>query len=132
MIIFFNIQDPDGDTLPSALIPFCAYQSNLEIFGTSIPGLNFPVCNAFRPTILHGQLCYSLDIENMNLEEEKTKQGKEDGILIIVDPNQERSETGGAKVVTTLQGDLRNRLLNLSPKTQHGGSALVSIHTLIR
>ena len=68
----------------------------------------------------------------MSLDKEKTKQGKEDGILIIVDPNQERSETGGARVVTTLQGDLRNKLLNLSPKTQHGGSALVSIHTLVR
>ena len=130
--MFLNIQDPDGETLPSALIPFCAYQSSLEALGTSISGLSFPVCNAFRPTLLHGQLCYSLDIENMSLDKEKTKQGKEDGILIIVDPNRERSETGGARVVTTLQGDLRNKLLNLSPKTQHGGSALVSIHTLVR
>ena len=133
MIIFFNIQDPDGDTLPSALIPFCAYQSNLETLGTSIPGLNFPVCNAFRPTILHGQLCYSLDIENMNLEKEKTeitKQGKADGILLIVDPNKERSETGGAEVLARLGSG--GKLLNLSPKVQHGGSALVNIHTLIR
>ena len=131
MIMFFNIQDPDGDILPSALIPFCAYKSNLETLGTSIPGLRFPVCNAFRPTILHGQLCYSLDIENMSLQEEKTtKQGKKDGILIIVDPNKERSETGGAKVLTRLGSG--NKLLNLSPKVQHGGSALVNIHTLIR
>ena len=118
--------------MPSALIPFCAYQSNLKTLGTSIPGLNFPVCNAFRPTILHGQLCYSLDIEKIISEEEKnkiTKQGKADGILIIVDPNAERSETGGAKVSTRLGSGNR---LNLSPKVQHGGSALVNIHTLIR
>ena len=134
IIMFFNIQDPDGDTLPSALIPFCAYKSNLETLGTSIPGLSFPVCNAFRPTILHGQLCYSLDIENMSLKEETeiTKQGKADGILIIVDPNNERSETGGAKVLKRLGSGSTNKLLNLSPKVQHGGSALVNIHTLIR
>ena len=135
MTRFFNIQDPDGDTLPSALIPFCAYQSSLETLGTSIPGLNFPVCNAFRPTILQGQLCYSLDIENRSLEEEKTKitkQGKADGILIIVDPNKERSETGDANVLKRLGSGNTNKLLNLSPKVQHGGSALVNIHTLIR
>ena len=69
----------------------------------------------------------------MSLEEDKTKitkQGKKDGILILVDPNRERSETGGAKVLTRLGSG--NKLLNLSPKVQHGGSALVNIHTLIR
>ena len=127
---FKNIQDPDGDILPSALIPFCAYKSNLETLGTSIPGLSFPVCNAFQPTILHGQLCYSLDIENMSLEEERTRQGKMDGILIIIDPNKERSAMGVKKILTRFGSG--NRLLNLSPKVQYGGSALVNIHTLIR
>ena len=67
----YNHQD-GSNILPSALIPFCAYQSNLKTLGTSIPGLNFPVCNAFRPTLLHGQLCYSLDIEKIISEEEKS------------------------------------------------------------
>ena len=127
-----NTQDPEsGNILPSALIPFCAYQSNLTTLGTTIPGFSFPVCTAFQPTLLHGQLCYSLDMESMLLEgeREKTIEGIGGGILIIVDPNSERSETGGAEVLRKLGS--KNRL-NLSPKSQLGGSAIVNIHTLIR
>ena len=119
--------------MPSALIPICGYKSSLETLGTHIPGLSFPVCSAFQPTLLRGQLCYSLDLGEMKMRQsraKKTEQGKENGILIIVDPNLERSEPAGSGILFKL-GSGKN-ILNLSPRKEHGNSASVHIHTLVR
>ena len=124
-------QDQAGRNIsPSALIPFCAYQTNLEPLGTSIANLSFPVCTAFRPFLLQGQLCYSLDLKNTSMKgDSKLKQGIEGGIMVIIDPNSERSIRGHAPSRAKLgQG---NRI-NLSPKAQEGRSAFVNIHTLVR
>ena len=43
------------------------------------------MCDKFKPTILEGQLCYSLEIER--LEEKPTKSGKTNGLLLLVDTN---------------------------------------------
>ena len=124
-------KDQDGRNIsPSALIPFCAYQTNLEPLGTSIANLSFPVCTAFRPFLLQGQLCYSLDLKNTSMKgDSKLKQGIEGGIMVIIDPNSERSIRGHAPSRAKLgQG---NRI-NLSPKAEEGRSAFVNIHTLVR
>ena len=124
-------QDQDSRNIsPSALIPFCAYQTNLESLGTSIANLSFPVCTAFRPFLLQGQLCYSLDLKNTSMKgDSKLKQGIEGGIMVIIDPNSERSIRGHAPSRAKLgQG---NRI-NLSPKAEEGRSAFVNIHTLVR
>ena len=42
------------------------------------------VCNKFEPTILEGQLCYSLDIAKLRI---KTKPGKPNGLFLLLDPN---------------------------------------------
>ena len=44
---------------------------------------NFTVCDKFKPTILEGQLCYSLDIDE--LKEYPTKSGKSNGLLLLLD-----------------------------------------------
>ena len=38
----------DTKGLP-AFIPFCAYGGNMKVMGEYIEGLNFPVCNKFKP-----------------------------------------------------------------------------------
>ena len=46
---------------------------------------NLTVCDKFEPTILEGQLCYSLDIAK--LVEKGTKSGKHNGLFLLLDPN---------------------------------------------
>ena len=43
------------------------------------------VCDKFKPTILEGQLCYSLDVARF--ERRPTKAGKRNGLFLLVDPN---------------------------------------------
>ena len=78
------IPDKEGNLPPSALVPFCSYQGNL--LGQERPEIdNLAMCDKFKPTILEGQLCYSLEIER--LEEKPTKSGKTNGLLLLVDTN---------------------------------------------
>ena len=42
-------------------------------------------CNKFKPTILEGQLCYSIDVAS--LKKKPTKAGKRNGLFLLLDPN---------------------------------------------
>ena len=55
------------------------------MLGQKVPELgNITMCNKFQPTILDGQLCYSLDIAK--LEVGPTKSGKANGLFLLLDP----------------------------------------------
>ena len=71
----------------SSFIPFCAYKTDLNFSEKSPPlnGTNFPLCSSFLPTILEGQLCYRLTLNK------KSKQGKKNGLMLLLDYNEERS-----------------------------------------
>ena len=71
----------------SAFIPFCAYKTNLSISGNSfaLQGSNFPLCSSFLPTILEGQLCYKLTLN------ETSGQGKGNELMLLLDYNEDRS-----------------------------------------
>ena len=56
-----HIVDEEGHLSPTALIPFCQFAGNMSIMGFKIPEFEDPVCNSFRPKILHDQLCYEVD-----------------------------------------------------------------------
>ena len=77
--------DKEGNLPPSALVPFCSYQGNSSLLGQERPELdNLTVCDKFEPTILEGQLCYSLDMAKLGI---KTKPGKSNGLFLLLDPN---------------------------------------------
>ena len=65
-----------------ALIPFCAYQGDMEFFGEYIEGLDFPVCNSFKPKILDGELCFALKFRSQVSE---SKPGTGEGLLLAID-----------------------------------------------
>ena len=73
---------PENKTMPSALIPFCSYQS--KTLGNMIPGYDVLACDSFEQVIFDGRLCYSLK----NEMKKGTKQGKRNGLLLMVDPGQ--------------------------------------------
>ena len=84
-----HMLDSFGNPSPSALVPFCAFKGNMNLTGEYIPGINFPVCNKFKPTIQDGQTCHALDINSVIPKDDaKTKRGIENGILIAIDTDQ--------------------------------------------
>ena len=74
--------------LPAAFIPFCAYQSN--VLGVLEADLPFTSCSLALPTVLDGQLCYSINISN--IAKEKTKSGGDNGLLILLDSGPSKTE----------------------------------------
>ena len=86
--------DKEGNLPPSALVPFCSYQGGL--LGQERPEIeNMTMCDKFEPTILQGQLCYSLDITKT--DRQKTRTGKAGGLFLLIDPNPYQMEYGKAQ-----------------------------------
>ena len=88
-----HMTDSKGNLLPGAFIPFCAYQT--QVLGVLETDLPFISCSMARPTILDGQLCYSINISN--IAKEVTKSGGDNGLLILLDsgPSKTEEEKGG-------------------------------------
>ena len=74
-------------TWSSAFIPFCAYKTYLNISEnpSAVPGITFPLCSAFLPRILEGQLCYELKLN------QTSGQGKRNQLMLVLDYNEDRS-----------------------------------------
>ena len=110
----------------SALIPFCAYKTDLNFSRNSLtlPGLTFPLCSSFLPTILHGQLCYKLTLNK------SSGQGKKNELMLLLDHNEDRS----LHTSSTENRDvkfLKEKLnLDTSIESLQGGSAKIQINTL--
>ena len=80
------VPNKQGHLPPSALVPFCSYQGDRDMLGQKRPELgNLTVCNKFEPTILEGQLCYSINVSK--LEKRPTKAGKTKGLFLLLDPS---------------------------------------------
>ena len=91
------MDDSTAELLPSALVPFCSYQMDDNILGEKTPELSHTICNKFEPTVLEGQLCYSLDLAET--VKKSTKAGKSNGLFIMLDPSP-YSQNGIDKLVT--------------------------------
>ena len=73
-----------GDLPPSALVPFCSYQEDSNMLGQKNPELNLTICDKFEPTILDGQLCYSLDVAKFGGP--PTREGRAKALFLLLDP----------------------------------------------
>ena len=82
-----HIKDKSNHISASAFIPFCLYQSKDITAGklNSDQNLPFPICKSFKPTLLEGQLCYKLDLQQLS------DQGKKNELLLLLDYNTELS-----------------------------------------
>ena len=82
-----HLLDQKNTASPSSFIPFCAFQSQLNISEpiTFLPDSSFPVCNSFTPVALNGQLCYNIKV-NMT-----GRNGKDGGLVLVLDLNEDRS-----------------------------------------
>ena len=113
-------------TWSSAFVPFCAYQTDLSISKNKValPGLTFPLCSSFLPTILEGQLCYKLKLNKTS------GQGKKNELMLLLDYNEDRSmQTSSNKRSVS---KLADKALNFdtSVESLQGVSAKIQINTL--
>ena len=71
----------------SAFIPYCAFKNDLSFKNSTfdLPGITYPLCSSFVPTILEGQVCYKLTVT------EPGSQGKKNSLFLILDYNQQLS-----------------------------------------
>ena len=83
-----HILNNDGNRNPSALIPFC--QIGNKILGKKIDEFLLPVCTGFKPKVLAGSLCYSLDLKEMG-DDIVLGKGKDYALTLLIDLNQEKS-----------------------------------------
>ena len=113
-------------TWSSALIPFCAYKTDLGISENSLAlqGLNYPLCSGFLPTLLEGQLCYKLSLN------ETSGQGKRNELLMLVDYNEDRSlqPSPNKKDISKSSNETLN--FDTAVESIQGVSAKVQIDTL--
>ena len=74
---------------PSALIPFCAFGGDMTVLGRMDANFSLPVCSVFQPRVLHGQLCYAVDVNKVP-GVDTFKQGPNNGLTLFIDYNDER------------------------------------------
>ena len=73
--------------MPGALIPVCMYQGSPDMLGRTSQDLPFTACDKFQPSVLEGQLCYSLNLTNI-----KTKLDKKKELLLLIDPGTSKDQ----------------------------------------
>ena len=70
--------DTEENLSPSALVPFCSHKGDQSHAGNERYELqDLTLCDKFEPTILEGQLCYSID--TTTFEKKVTGTGKQSG-----------------------------------------------------
>ena len=110
----------DSKEMPSALIPFCAFNSLL--IGETTANLSFPVCTSFFPVIHDARLCYQLNSSKVDVV---PKDGVREGLLLLLDINADRSSAILEEKIDTR----KNLRLDMSPAPK-SGQAEIYIHTL--
>ena len=84
-------------------------------------GTDFPICSSFLPTILEGQLCYKIQLN------QSIGQGKGNELMLLLDYNEDRS----LPVTFEKSNDVKSSFnFGTSPENLKGVAAKVHINTL--
>ena len=83
-----HIMNSEGGVSPSSFIPFCIFGSNMTALGRNTAEFSVPVCNIFEAKVHNEQLCYEVDLELLNDDDDMNHQLK-DGLLLILDFNED-------------------------------------------
>ena len=83
-----HIINSDGTFSPSAFIPFCDFGGNMSVVGKKIDQFPVPVCDIFKKTTLGDQVCYSIDLNELDMK--ISKDTLEDGLNLFLDYNNEK------------------------------------------
>ena len=85
-----HILDAFNSVTPSAFIPFCSFGGNMSVLGKKIDQFPVPVCNKFVKTTLNGQVCYSIDVNELKQSIRFNRTTHKIGLNLYLDYNQEK------------------------------------------
>ena len=98
----------------------------MDLLGQNRSDLPFPVCSQFQPTLLEGQLCYSINMSKIATG--KSKSGSSSyGLLMMVDPSRSLIEY---ELDTGAEGKVGRNLLDLTPRGASEHSPRIVVNTL--
>ena len=123
-----SISDKEGIISPSALIPFCSFGT--EMIGLEALNMTFPVCNIFEPTVYNGHLCYQVDMKNH--PKQKVFEGKEHGLMLLIDVNAERSIDTESHVEYKMENKSKKNVYLGRSQTLSKKQATIHIGTLAK
>ena len=92
----------------------------MSAMGTTIPQINFPICNKFRPKIRKGQLCFQVDVNDLDDKHDVL------GLTFIMDYNDE-------KMVDRINRDITEKVTSLDDmygEDESAVEAMIYIETL--
>ena len=84
-----HILNEDGNKALSSFIPFCSFGNDMKAMGTQVKGFDIPVCNCFKPKVIHDQLCYEVDLKKYEKKENRENELGY-GLILLLDLNEER------------------------------------------
>ena len=93
----------------------------MTLLGQTRQDLPFTVCDQFKPTVLEGQRCYSLDLSKIN--NKKARYGLKSGLVLIMDPLEKEKKA---------EAETRDKItsLNFESIQFSGSSAKIYLNTL--
>ena len=121
-----HMADSTGTLLPAALIPFCSYQASF--LGVHSPNLPFVSCSQAQPTVLDGQLCYSINASHSFSK--VSKNGRENGLLMLLDFGPLRSQQGQEAMNENKEVWTKGMPLNTEMSDEDKTSVRVYVQTL--
>ena len=69
----------------------------MSVVGETIPQLDLPVCNKFRPKMIEGQLCYQIDVNEVK-DQIDVKKAIQHGLIFVMDYNEDKMITENISV----------------------------------
>ena len=82
-----HLLDEKGHLMPTAMIPFCQFGTNISTMGVKIDQFDVPVCNSFKEKLVMDQLCYEVDPSKFQKDNSKEE---ELSLLLIIEYNHDR------------------------------------------
>ena len=110
---------------PSAFIPFCEYGGNMLAMGEKIEQFSLPVCTKFVPVILDGQLCYQVDVNDIQIKDRKDKTK----LTFMLDYNEDRNSNVMSRNIETPSINPEN-LEKVIKTDLHNNEAMIYIETI--
>ena len=98
----------------------------MTLLGQASQDLPFTACSQFQPTVLDGQLCHYMDLHK--LDDFISKSGSENGLLVIIDPGSEETESSKDEAMS----ENKNIVMELKVSGAGSSSAMIHMNTLAR
>ena len=112
---------------PSAFIPFCEFGQDMKQVSLEVDNFRAPFCNIFTRKIVHKQLCYEVDLEEIRNKTDSSID-LSSGLAFFIDLNEDR-EIKNKKGKWRTDGVYRSLVERMKKKDSHK-EATIHLNTI--